>query len=220
MDMINAYPGPALMVDAGGAVRAASPSVAGLIPGAAQDAWWRDLVTWLADPGDPPDPTHKSTIPTARGPIVIDWLATPLPDNTVALIGRNGSAERALRDALTESRQRFRDLVDLAADFAWEVGPDGTFVYVSPQGALGHAASDLLGHSADRLLEDGEDLTRTPFESRQTVTETPMRLRRADGRIADVLVSARPRLDAQGQWSGARGLTRSVTTAHSGEGSP
>ena len=59
------------------------------------------------------------------GPAVVEWTAVALPDNTVALFGRDVTLDINLRDALAESRQRFRDLVDISSDFAWETGTEG-----------------------------------------------------------------------------------------------
>lgn len=45
--------------------------------------------------------------------------------------------DQALVDALSESRRRFKDIVEVSGDFAWETDSDGVFVYVSPGMSLG-----------------------------------------------------------------------------------
>jgi hypothetical protein len=56
-----------------------------------------------------------------------------------------------IRDALMDSRQRWRHLVDLAADLAFETDAKGRFVFVQPETALGptltpQAWSDRTGN--------------------------------------------------------------------------
>ena len=53
-----------------------------------------------------------------------------------------------LRNALLDSRQRWRDLVNMAADFAFETDEQGRFSFVMPDPALGWSAVTLLGQPA------------------------------------------------------------------------
>ena len=62
-------------------------------------------------------------------------------------------ADHALRQALAESRQRYKDLVEISSDFAWETGADGRFVFVTPRGALGWRAAELVGRDAVSFLD-------------------------------------------------------------------
>src|SRR5580658_1629655 len=59
-----------------------------------------------------------------------------------------------LRNALLDSRQRWRDLVNMAADFAFETDAQGRFSFVMPDPALEWSAGALLGQPADLLLAD------------------------------------------------------------------
>src|SRR5271170_1449725 len=68
-------------------------------------------------------------------------------------------AGTALRDALLDSRQRWRDLVALAADLAFETDAAGRFVFVSPDPAIGWAAGELVGQPAEMLLADADGVT-------------------------------------------------------------
>src|SRR5207253_2564161 len=60
-----------------------------------------------------------------------------------------------LRGALLESRQRWRDLVTMAADLAFETDAWGRFTFLAPDPALGWASGTLLGQPAELLLADG-----------------------------------------------------------------
>src|ERR1039458_8251004 len=59
-----------------------------------------------------------------------------------------------LRNALLDSRQRWRDLVNMTADFAFETDEQGRFSFVMPDPALGWSAVTLLGQPADLLLAE------------------------------------------------------------------
>jgi diguanylate cyclase (GGDEF)-like protein/PAS domain S-box-containing protein len=129
------------------------------------------------------------------------------------LLCRDVTLDRNLRAALIESRQRYRDLVDISSDFAWETGKDGTFVFVSPRGALGYRADELVDRDPRGLVLDhpgGGDL---PFSTRAALEDVEIPFRRADGGPASVLVTCVPILGENGEWQGARGVCRDVTEA-------
>ncbi|MGH7087866.1 MAG: diguanylate cyclase domain-containing protein, partial [Stellaceae bacterium] len=115
--------------------------------------------------------------------------------------------DRALQEALIESRQRFKDLVEIATDFAWETDASGRFVFVSPKGALGWTANELVGCTAQGFVVHAAHA----FAARASVVEEPLLFRRADRGTATLSVSAVPVEDAGGVWRGARGVCRDVT---------
>lgn len=211
-DVVARHPGPAFLVGPDGAVICASPAAAPLMrEGEATPAgpWWDDLYGWLASVDARSLPFRTSRIETDRGLSLVEWEAVGLPDGTVLLLGRDVTVERNLRDALAESRQRLRDCVELACDFAWETGADGCFVYLSTGAVLGYAAERLVGRPADDLLAN-PSLDRSPFEARQAVGGIEVALRRRDGKIVDMIVAARPLPAAEGAWNGARGICRRI----------
>src|SRR5579863_6147684 len=63
-----------------------------------------------------------------------------------------GVADTALRDALLDSRGRWRELVAMAADLAFETDAAGRFVFITPDPAIGWPASALIGQRAETLL--------------------------------------------------------------------
>jgi diguanylate cyclase (GGDEF)-like protein/PAS domain S-box-containing protein len=156
----------------------------------------------------------------ARGVAAIEPLslgdggaATVLPlaaGAALVLIGERG-LESTLRDALIESRQRFKALVEISSDFAWETDAEGAFVFVSPQGALGWTATELLGRRAADFLVDPSDSQTLVFRASRPIADLDLWFRRADGGAACLGVAAVPAVDREGLSKGARGVCRDLT---------
>ena len=146
-----------------------------------------------------------------------DVVVLPWGDGTVALLlGRDVTLERSLRAALVESRQRYKDLVEISNDFAWETDAEGRFVFVSPRGALGYEATELVGRPARELLLDGaagDDGSETsPFTTKAVVEEAEMWVRSVEGAHLCLLSTALPLTSETGTWIGARGVCRDITS--------
>ncbi|MEJ2121190.1 MAG: diguanylate cyclase [Alphaproteobacteria bacterium] len=134
----------------------------------------------------------------------------PAAPNTSTGSGGRPSLDRNLQAALIESRKRYKDLVEISSDFAWET--DGTaFVFVSPHGALGYSAKDLVGLDVTALLQDEADAADTPFKASRPVNRVQFWCRAADGAPRRLSCSAMPIFDDDGKWMGARGVARDVT---------
>ena len=117
-----------------------------------------------------------------------------------------------LRGALLDSRQRWRDLVTLAADLAFETDAQGRFLFVIPSQILGWAADSLIGQPASLLLADSADSRIfNPFRTTVTVRGQRVWVRRADGGVANLTFSAAPICDAMGSITGARGVGIDMT---------
>ncbi|MBS0560068.1 MAG: diguanylate cyclase [Proteobacteria bacterium] len=123
----------------------------------------------------------------------------------------------ALRGALLDSRQRWRDLVSLAADLAFETDEWGHIVFMMPEEVLGWPAAALIGKSADVLLPQDalprDELTRggaphgfDPFRAAYPVRGRRAWLKRADGGLACMSFACAPLLDASGMQIGTRGV--------------
>lgn len=141
-----------------------------------------------------------------------DLTLFPLGGGGVMALGREVTLYNNLRLALVESRQRYKDFVDISSDFAWETGPDGQLIFVSPRGALGHAAAELVGRDPSELVLEQDAGIDLPFHARTPVDGTELWLRRADGGASCMAVSAKPVFDRDGLWVGTRGVCRDVTS--------
>jgi diguanylate cyclase (GGDEF)-like protein/PAS domain S-box-containing protein len=208
---VAGYPGPAFLLDLEEGIQAVSDAALWLLDQLGEAPWWQGLIEWMLAADPPTPPQHSTTVDSPRGQLILEWQAVRLYGRYVVLLGRDVTADRNLRGALAESRKRFRDLVELAADFAWETDAQGRFVYVSPPGALGYPASDLAGTPANALLAIDDAMVDSPFVATRPMAETELWLRRSDGAIASVVAWARPILDDADVFQGVRGLCRDVT---------
>tara|TARA_B100000676_G_scaffold233103_1_gene232226 strand:- start:144896 stop:146509 length:1614 start_codon:yes stop_codon:yes gene_type:complete len=137
-------------------------------------------------------------------------------DDLFFVLGRNIAFEKSFRRALTDSRQRYKDLVEICGDFCWETDDKGMFVFVSPSGALGYEAEQLVGSKAIDFI-DQQSVGASPFSATSQVSDVDVWFRRADEKLACLLVSARPLLNADGRYQGARGVCRDVTAERENE---
>lgn len=201
---------PALVFTNDGTLLAMNPAAASLQrTGADIAAAAADTATVARDA--PQATTAKLTAHEAL--LHLDLLAMPRPDSgMVVVIVQDRTLETNLRDALIESRHRFRDLLELSGAFGWEIDADGICTFVSQNGALGYTAEQFLGAPlAQHAVEGSDYLATLPLTSPVPVEDVEVLLRCADGSHAPHLVSSIPLYDHAGQRSGARGICRDVT---------
>lgn len=204
-------PGPVMQLDRNGRPIAANDAGAALAPTLATDGSFAQRLATTKATGAVATlalPVRLSDGADARQ---IELTLVPMADGTTLVIGRDATPERALRAALIESRQRYKDLVEVGSDFAWETDADGRFVFVSPKGALGFPASGLVGREAASLLDDPTVDAAACFEAAVPVADMDLWLRDAGGRSVCVVAAALPIVDAAGARKGARGICRDVT---------
>lgn len=205
--LVRAWPGPCFRVGFDGAIRLANEEARALLAErTAASGWWDDLCDWLIAGGGDHGPFRTSVIDRPDGMALIEWTVVPGEEDSALLLGRDVTVERTLRDALVDSRQRLRDLIDLAADLAWETDAGGRFAFLAGNGLPGCDPADLVGRPASDLLAEG-DIARSPFETRRRLVDAPLDLICRGTRLAG-RVTARPLADAAGSWSGARGVWR------------
>ena len=116
-----------------------------------------------------------------------------------------------LRGALLDSRQRWRELVNLYADFAFETDEFGRLILITPDPALGWDATALSSQPAVSLLAEGEGAVFNPFRVNAPVRHRQAWLKRGDGGVACLTFCAAPIRDAEGRITGARGVGLDMT---------
>ena len=201
------FPGAVLLVDRHGGVRGLNPGARTVLATTPPKAWSPvvEQVRAMLDRGGAAVEVLSLDPP-------VEAVLVPLAGRDAALLLlRKQALEANLREALIESRQRFKSLVEISSDFAWETDADGVFVFVSPQGALGWTAAALLGRRAQEFLLDPSDFQAHVFCTEKPIADMDVWFRRADGGTACLGVAAVPVLDEAGTCTGARGVCRDLT---------
>jgi len=219
--VLDGYPGASVRLDAGGDVIVANGKGEAIRKLLERDGL-PDLVSTVdkarADGAICVEPIK---IESSNGTLSLE--ATVIPesgedgDSTFLVLLRDVTVEHNLRSALIESRQRYKDLVEINSDFTWEVRADGSFAFVSPRGAMGYAAKEIVGTEAALLLADTDDRTPVPFVSKKPLDNVETWLRRKNGDTASVLLSCVPLFDEHREWQGTRGVCRDVTEERANE---
>ncbi|HXP96986.1 MAG TPA: diguanylate cyclase, partial [Telmatospirillum sp.] len=147
------------------------------------------------------------------GSRIFDLFVMPLSSpgwRLVVVLDR--SVDIGLQNALVHSRARFKTLVEVSSDYAWETASDGTFSMISPKGLAGVSPRDLIGSRPGELLEpSAPQVAISPFSAPVPVENAEIWMRHVDGDLLCFEVSAVPLIDEKGEWRGARGICRDVT---------
>jgi PAS domain S-box-containing protein len=134
-------------------------------------------------------------------------------------VAQNVTLLKSARDALEQSRARFRDFAEMGADRLWECDGDYRLTYrwqrMGGSGLLKN--DDFIGrtwweiHTAPESRTSIEVL-RKKMESREEFRNCLLRLFNGpDGRARYRMLSGRPIFDAAGRFAGYRGVATEVT---------
>jgi diguanylate cyclase (GGDEF)-like protein/PAS domain S-box-containing protein len=217
LEALTGFPGPALEITDDGEIRALNAAgrrlMAALDRRDANDAALAmlELIKTACDQGSAARATLTVPGEAGAGVRTLDMTVVPVAARQAFVIGLDITA--AL-DAAAASERRYRDLVEIAAEFAWETGPDGTFTFVSGSGAFGFAARMLLGKNPrDLMLRDPGAGAVIPFNTPAPVRQQEVWVRNADGSPVCLAVSAMPVFGKDGKRLGARGVCHDVTSS-------
>ena len=122
------------------------------------------------------------------------------------------------KEALQESSERFRNLTEMTSDWIWEVDEKGFYTYVSPKifDILGFRAEEIVGKTPFDLMPDEErdrvyDIFNNiaakhlPFDCLENIN------RHKNGRHVILETSGVPTFNAEGKFTGYRGIDRNIT---------
>ncbi len=132
---------------------------------------------------------------------------------------RDATERYKAEKALFKSEERFRQVVENAQEWIWEVDANGLFTYVSPvvEKNIGFKPNDLLGQKYFFDLfdpEERETLKEQAFEvfaRKDRFREFETKIRDIDGNTAWLLKSGVPLLDEHGELVGYRGVDIDIT---------
>ena len=121
------------------------------------------------------------------------------------------------RHALERSEHRFRDLTELSADWYWEQDTEFRFVDMS-MGAksMGIPAHSFIGKRRwdfpwINMNEDDWAVHRGALERHEPFRDLQLRRRDDKGENVTISVSGKPVFDAQGRFTGYRGVGRNIS---------
>ena len=216
--LLSTSHGPALLIDEFGHVVAAY-SHATVLTDALQRGGAAELEALVLSAARERRSVVKSVAVAGEGEtLAFEVTLLPVEDDDAArrvvVLARETTVEQNFTNALIASRHLFKDLVTCSSDFAWETRADGAFGFVLPRGALGFSPRELNGRSAQSLLDSDHPVDGPfPFECDVPLEDVEVWMRRADGKLACLLVSSVPVYDEGGSWLDARGVCRDVTEA-------
>ncbi len=162
-----------------------------------------------------PAPSEGPSFAVRIGPIFA--VMTPVASIALWLIMSIDIKRRAAESARIESETRFRDIVETASDWFWEMDAQLRFSYVSSRfdGITGFAPGFLLGKRRDEIwygpLTPASREHLADLEARKVFRDFRYPIRKADGSVGHLMSSGKPLFDDEGEFLGYRGSGSDVT---------
>jgi diguanylate cyclase (GGDEF)-like protein/PAS domain S-box-containing protein len=159
------------------------------------------------------------------------WLGTravPLRDDAsgmtlVLAITRDVTDRKRAETQLRESEARFRALTELSSDWYWEQDAEYRFTRLEGRNVTGRdnkLAKELIGQprwTGGLECEGGWRAHRALLDARQPFYNALMWRKAGDGSLRYVRISGEPVFDADGRFTGYRGVGHEITAEKRGE---
>ncbi len=140
------------------------------------------------------------------------------PSGVLSLAVRDITERKRAAEALRESEKRYRQLIESAHDWIWEIDEYGRYVFCSPMvvDVLGYEPEEVLGKTPFDLMPPDEAARveavfgsiaqkREPFRDLANIN------RHKDGHLVFIESGGVAILDSNGDYRGYRGMDRDVT---------
>jgi PAS domain S-box-containing protein len=146
-----------------------------------------------------------------------DLTVYPFKDG-LAVLARDVSEIKKAEEALRESEERFRSLIESTSDWLWQADENTVYTYASPKvkEILGYEPEEILGKTPfDLMPADEAKRVAAEFESIVKGQKAFNRLENVnlhkDGRLVVLETSGVPVFDEGGNFRGYRGIDRDIT---------
>lgn len=145
----------------------------------------------------------------------IEWRSFPKGDRIFAA-ARDITERKRMEEALRESEEKYRAIVDEMQDIFYRTDPGGKITMLSPSAArlAGYDSNDqLLGRDVAMVYADpaGRDGLLEALREKGSVYAYPLNLKIRDGSIRHVTTSSHFYRDATGKILGVEGVIHDVT---------
>lgn len=167
------------------------------------------------------DTDHFRWIRKDGGIVWVETQSVPVLDESGKSIGMRGvnldiTARRLAEEAIIESEEKYRNIVETASEGIWLLDRDGSTTYVNRQmeEMLGYEAAEILGKKTCAFLfEDDCSLAGEKFEKfkQDHSAKGEFRLRRKDGSELTTLYNASPVKDHAGEVVGYLSMNTDIT---------
>jgi PAS domain S-box-containing protein len=134
------------------------------------------------------------------------------------VVAHDVTRQKRNEDAVRESEERFRSLVETTGDWVWETDHHGVYTYVSPQvrSLLGYAPEEVVGKTPFYFMPADEaqrvsEIFRTVIKDRRAFSNLENANLHKNGRIVMLETSGVPFFDSRGNLRGYRGIDRDIT---------
>ena len=154
------------------------------------------------------------------------WLevdVVPVEDSEGKIIGTQSAIQditerKRAEQAVEQSAERLRHLIDSSNDWVWEVDANGVYTYAGPQcrDILGYEPKELIGKTPFELMPPDESLRVAKVFNAIAAERKPFRLLKninvhKDGHPVVLETNGVPVFDKDGTFHGYRGLDRDIT---------
>ncbi len=150
-----------------------------------------------------------------------DSLEITIAERTAELRKANERLSRELaerkeaEEALRQSEERYRDIVNTADEGIWIIDADRNTEFVNSKMAamLGYRVDEMIGQSLFAFMDEEGKATAANVERRhQGIKEQhDFKFRRKDGGDLWVIISTNPLFDQAGRYAGALGMVTDIT---------
>ena len=139
--------------------------------------------------------------------------------NGVVANYRDVTDRRRAEEAIRNSEERFRNLVEATSDWVWEVDPNGVYTYASPNvhEVMGYEVGEVIGKNIADFMPARESsrfskIFRSHVAEREAFAFVESPRVHKDGRVIVLETSGVPFFGDDGRLLGYRGIGRDITS--------